>query len=553
VDFTWASGTTDATCVPCGHTGDAERVFEWESRLGTPLSGTRCGVCSSITIHGGAMEFPSQDESIDGYVQSEAGIDSMLANLYRVDAPAGARLLEVGANFGFVVRYARDVLGWHALGVEPSYAARRGARELGVEILEQYVTAETTLDGRFDVILASEVIEHVPDPGEFVRALRAHVAPGGIVVMTTPAQDAVARETPEAARQAVTPGGHQFLFSMEAIEQLMRREGFGSVAVDREGMSLIVCAAVEPARDLRTESTGPGPYEVADFFGALESDPGSPPLLAAAMAVRKLRSLVNLGEDAAEAEGVAFARVREQYALDLSEPRALAERLPERESVPLLLAPAAYAAGMRRVVHRHDWAQAASYFALAEAAVAEKRRRAHIFDSDSRIIEAQSRAHRVLATLHTDPARAIEEWQALLAAGRLEDPARWAIRLLVEAAALDRSDVFDEYLDQVAEAVAQLGTDGGTDHSMAVIDAATLLGRAASDRRDPQCASQWYSAAEQVLEARRTVLDDGWCAMVEATLRQLRARLETMPPAPNPSAVPRPAWMLGSGLTEWQV
>jgi 2-polyprenyl-6-hydroxyphenyl methylase/3-demethylubiquinone-9 3-methyltransferase len=38
---------------------------------------------------------------------------------------------------------------------------------------------------RFDLVISSEVIEHVQDPAEFVRVLGALVAPGGDLVMTT--------------------------------------------------------------------------------------------------------------------------------------------------------------------------------------------------------------------------------------------------------------------------------------------------------------------------------------------------------------------------------
>ena len=40
--------------------------------------------------------------------------------------------------------------------------------------------------GDFDLVYCSEVIEHVPDVGHFVRQLAALVAPGGVLLLTTP-------------------------------------------------------------------------------------------------------------------------------------------------------------------------------------------------------------------------------------------------------------------------------------------------------------------------------------------------------------------------------
>jgi SAM-dependent methyltransferase len=45
---------------------------------------------------------------------------------------------------------------------------------------------ELATDARFDLIIASEVIEHVEDPAGFLAWLRGHLAPGGAVFLTIP-------------------------------------------------------------------------------------------------------------------------------------------------------------------------------------------------------------------------------------------------------------------------------------------------------------------------------------------------------------------------------
>jgi 2-polyprenyl-3-methyl-5-hydroxy-6-metoxy-1,4-benzoquinol methylase len=40
--------------------------------------------------------------------------------------------------------------------------------------------------GGFEVIVAGEIIEHLTNPGAFLENLRRHLAPGGIIVLTTP-------------------------------------------------------------------------------------------------------------------------------------------------------------------------------------------------------------------------------------------------------------------------------------------------------------------------------------------------------------------------------
>lgn len=504
------------------------------------MVGTRCDDCASISVTGSEVQLEATDAYIDRYLQSEAGIDAIISNLYRVDAPHGARFLDVGCNYGFGVRYARDVLGWQATGVEPSYAGRRGALDLGIEILDQYVTADTTLGDRFDVILASEVIEHVPDPAAFVAALRAHVAPGGTIVFTTPAAEVVTPASPFEAKQAIGRGGHHFLFSTKSFEDLLLRAGFGSVFVVRDGISLIATAAVEPGRALPVRSIGPSAQLMASFLDALVADPKSPPALATAMAVRHFRAVVNMAQDASRIEKALFERIVTQYGIDLTRPATVSAALAHSEDVPLFIAPAAFAAGMSRVVRRSDWSDAVDYFELAEMAVAEKSRRTPTFDGDSRIIEEQSRAHRLLALLHADPQRAVVEWQRLRALGQLIDSANWTVRLYVEAAAGKLPTLFDDTLAPVADAIVELGANGGDEHAMAAINGAYLLSRAAAAHGDRWCATQWCSMAELMLQTRTAVLADAWRDSAVQMLLGLRDEIATLNPEAIPSLVPMP-------------
>jgi len=540
MSLTWTSGPDRARCIPCDDDRDVEHVFTAETVMKTPMVGTLCRVCGSVTVHGGEVHAEPDDVFVDHYLQSEAGIDTILQNLYRVDRGAGTTFLDVGANYGFAVRYARDVLGWDALGVEPSYSGLRGSRELGVEILDQYVTAETSLGRQFDVILASEVIEHVPDPREFATAMRVHLAPGGVLIMTTPAAEIVRVETEWSAIQAVGDGGHLYLASAEAMRTILLESGYGSVTVERAGLTLHVAASVEAGRVLEVAAHGPSPEQVAEFLDALQHDPASPPLLRAAMAVRHYRTLVNLGRNAVAHETTMIEALSDAHGIDLSDPVGLARRIAAGERLPISVGPAAFACAMRRVVHRTDWLGAAQYFALAEASVDDKRRNFQVLDGDSRIIEAQSRAHRILALMHTDPAAAKALWSRLRADGQLIDPAEWTVRLYVEASAIGQAALFDDALTDVAQAIVELGAEGSEQQSIAAINAAYLLSRAAVSFGDQWCATQWASVAEQIAQARADVLPVEWRESCAQLLLGLREEISATTPEAIPSVVPMP-------------
>ncbi len=103
---------------------------------------------------------------------------------------AELRLIDVGCGGGLVAepmtRLGFAVTGIDA-GAETVAAARAHAEQIGIAIEYRAAAAETlaTAGERFDVVLALEVVEHVPDLDAFLSAAAALVAPGGALVAAT--------------------------------------------------------------------------------------------------------------------------------------------------------------------------------------------------------------------------------------------------------------------------------------------------------------------------------------------------------------------------------
>ncbi|CAG4929614.1 unnamed protein product [Acidocella sp. C78] len=92
-------------------------------------------------------------------------------------------------------------MGWTCLGIDPSPMARVGAADLGLDIIDGYfpdALPDAEPDAKpWDVIAATEVIEHVQRPAALIAELRARLAPDGILLLTTPDGAAIDRATPE--------------------------------------------------------------------------------------------------------------------------------------------------------------------------------------------------------------------------------------------------------------------------------------------------------------------------------------------------------------------
>lgn len=95
------------------------------------------------------------------------------------------RILDIGSGPGFFLRRAKE-RGWQTLGIEPSRQAAEYSRALGLEIRNEFLTADTQGLGQFDVIHMSAVLEHIPDPIGMLEIAHRLLLPGGIVCVVVP-------------------------------------------------------------------------------------------------------------------------------------------------------------------------------------------------------------------------------------------------------------------------------------------------------------------------------------------------------------------------------
>lgn len=92
-------------------------------------------------------------------------------------------VLDVGCFAGKFLEFLGP--DFKRFGIEIHSGAAKKAEQKGVQILgEDYISLETFSD-TFDVVVAMDVIEHVPDPYFFLKLLVGVLRPGGSIIIST--------------------------------------------------------------------------------------------------------------------------------------------------------------------------------------------------------------------------------------------------------------------------------------------------------------------------------------------------------------------------------
>ena len=163
---------------------------------------------------------------------------------------AGKTALDVGCGAGLLAgplaRLGAKVTAIDA-AAELIDVARAHAAGQGLDIDYRHAAAEE-LDGRFDLVTSMEVIEHVADPQAFLDSLAARLAPGGLLILSTPNRTALSRVLMVTIAEGIgqiPKGTHDFAKFITPDEMKAMLAAAGLTVIDCEGISF------SPARGLR--------------------------------------------------------------------------------------------------------------------------------------------------------------------------------------------------------------------------------------------------------------------------------------------------------------
>lgn len=196
--------------------------------------------------------------------------DYSLKMIERFSLDAQSQVVELASNDGYLLKNFIEH-GIRILGVEPCANVARAAEEIGVPSLVKFFGVETAremvADGcRADLIVANNVLAHVPDLNDFVAGMQILLAPEGVITVEFPHL----KQLIERNQFDTIYHEHFSYFSLLTVEKVFAR--YGMVIFDVEelpthGGSLRIYIRHEA-------DSGKPVLEAVDKLRALETDCG---------------------------------------------------------------------------------------------------------------------------------------------------------------------------------------------------------------------------------------------------------------------------------------
>jgi SAM-dependent methyltransferase len=170
-----------------------------------------------------------------------------LVRMFR-NLPASIRHLDYGGGNGLLAKVLREA-GWDSVSYDP--------------LADKDVKAEHL--GKFDLITAFEVFEHVPDVQGLMSDLRLLLSPGGVVLFSTLLSDGDIQPNRRLTWWYASPrNGHISLFSKRSLALLAKNSGWNFGSFSRGSHAFFTSVPswaahlirINPPSSTRHESTG---------------------------------------------------------------------------------------------------------------------------------------------------------------------------------------------------------------------------------------------------------------------------------------------------------
>jgi len=159
----------------------------------------------------------------------------------------GQPLLDVGCDTGVFLQCAAEEFGVKPIGLDVARRSVEQARQAGMEVYQAPLDQAPEHLRGLPLILAIDLIEHVPDPGAFLREIRGRLRSGGAAYLETPNIEskvyrlgswlsALSGGRPAALYDRLFPPQHVQYFTRQSFIALAQKNGLQIVSVETRSL-----------------------------------------------------------------------------------------------------------------------------------------------------------------------------------------------------------------------------------------------------------------------------------------------------------------------------
>jgi SAM-dependent methyltransferase len=140
--------------------------------------------------------------------------------------PKDAKILEIGCGNGFLLKSLYDMGYKDVCGVEPSLdALKKSDKTIRDKIVSDVLTPGTFKSGEFSLICFFQLLDHIPDPDDFLNICYKILSPGGfILAFNHDVESLQARLLKE--KSPIIDIEHTYFFAKETIKKIFEKHNF---------------------------------------------------------------------------------------------------------------------------------------------------------------------------------------------------------------------------------------------------------------------------------------------------------------------------------------
>ncbi len=144
--------------------------------------------------------------------------------VFQISGNECGTLLDFGCGDGSFMEFMRS-FGWAVYGIEPD-SARSVADSRSKCVYQSIQDLVNNVDVKFDVIILSHVIEHLPDPYSLIKELKKLCTNKGRVIITTPNATSLGASIFGRYWRGLEPPRHFNIFTKKSLIEVLEKSGY---------------------------------------------------------------------------------------------------------------------------------------------------------------------------------------------------------------------------------------------------------------------------------------------------------------------------------------